>query len=60
LPGFNADRVNGSDGSKCRRIDSGFAYPRWTNSIAQQEQIEIGLRRLQNIRSIGGSGWCDR
>jgi hypothetical protein len=41
LLGFNAEGAIASDRSKCRRIDSGFEYPRWTNSIAWREQIEV-------------------
>ncbi|MFM0339378.1 hypothetical protein [Paraburkholderia fungorum] len=32
--------------AKCRRIERGFEYPHWTNSLAQREQINIPLQGL--------------
>ena len=42
--GCNADRADASEGANCKRVDSGFAYPRRTNSLAQQEQTPFTLK----------------
>jgi len=49
LFGFNADREDGCSKRKCRRINPGFAYPRWQNSLARREQIAKQQRGLPTM-----------
>jgi len=49
LFGFNTDREDGYSKRKCRRINPGFAYPRWQNSLARGEQIVIELAQRVEV-----------